>query len=160
MFIPNIKIKLNIGDDIILKEDLELNYGTFTKGHLFKIINIKNNGGLLDIIDENGIILTNTPLRYFVKNITHDESKEMFLHKQSIRSIKYEIRNQCKYKSIDYENYTRFERCDLSKNKIINKFDNECIVKLECILHNSDLCKKYPNISRKYKIEKLIYNKK
>jgi len=158
MFIPNIKIKLNIGDDIILKEDLELGYGIFTKGHHFKIINIKNNGGLLDIIDEDGITLTDAPLRYFVKNITHNKSKDIFLHKQLINSIKNEIKNQCKYINKCYDEYTLFDGCFLNGNR--GRHTEQCKVKIECILHNNDLCKKYPNISRKYKIEKLIYNKK
>lgn len=56
MFIPNKSLK--IGDRIVIKEDLQVLAGIFTRGHEFTITDITERGP--DLMDDDGNVVLET----------------------------------------------------------------------------------------------------
>ncbi|MFA5587005.1 MAG: hypothetical protein WDA02_10880 [Saccharofermentanales bacterium] len=163
MFINGMNVKIDIGDEVILITDYDVGCGVFTKGHIFKVINIIQNSAFnenkwYDVIDEDGNILKNMLNGNFKKNISFNKSIKIHMDKVAKSKIIADIKSNCSYGIECYDEYDKFSGC--KKEGFAGRHTKECYPRLECISYCPKLYKKYPELIRKYKIEKLIYNKK
>lgn len=140
MFIPDHSIKeKEEGIKVILRNDYQIKGGTFTKGHIFTIINKSANGLILQ--DDDGNILYNIPNRNVVTIENLEDSRN-----ESIRIEKFNkklsiIEHNCYKRQDAYEEYEHWYQCGLD--------GKQCSVRSSC----EEYCD--PLILRKLKIKEI-----
>ena len=140
MFIPDHSIiEKEEGVKVILRNDYQIKGGTFTKGHIFTIIDKSANGLILQ--DDDGNIIYNISNRNVVTIEKLEESRN-----ESIRIEKFNkklsiIEQHCKKRQDSWEEYEHWYSC-----KVDGK---QCSVSSEC----EKYCE--PEVLRKFKIKEL-----
>jgi len=129
MFIPNVHPKIVVGDSVLLRQDYNLDCGTFTRGHLFTVLELLTDGKV-KVIDSNNYILT-LEKSMVNKNITFYEAKEIDKNNKEYQRVKRVIIDKCTQKDYSYDEYERFDTCKLKDNNRI--YDKTCQPSLECI---------------------------
>ena len=140
MFIPDHSIKeKEEGVKVILKDDYHIKGGTFTKGHIFTIINKSGNGLILQDDDKN--IIYNIPGRDVVTVENLEESRNESIRIEKFRKKLSIIEQHCKKKQEAWDDYEQWYRCKVSG--------------VQCSVSAS--CEKYcePEILRTLKIKEI-----
>lgn len=156
MVIPTLHgYKFNIGDEVILIKDYDVNYAIFLKGHIMTIIDKDEYGFILSDKDNN--VLDHVNFSIISPNITIEESRKIYQDRKQFDKYKSIIIEKCKYHYFEYDRYDRYDMC----NKIKENVRISCKCKIECYKYvNKDSIKEKDKIwiekyLRNFKVKKL-----
>lgn len=153
MFIPTVRTKIKQNDEVILIKDLILEYGTFTKGHIFIVESILDSNHFL-VKDLNNNLSIKIHNDYLCKNVSIDEANNIIKYNKNKQKILLTISNFCKMKSNGWDDYEHYYKCQLKKSSYSN--DPVCKVKLSCVKYcDENVSKKLLNQIRFLKLNKI-----
>jgi len=148
--------KFQIGDEIILTEDVHRSHYMLTRGHELIIIG-KDDYGWIFKDEETGIVIKNAQNIKFSHKVTLEESKRFLKnYKDKNKFLKF-IKDNCSNKSVGYWDRDQYDSCKLIDNRSFSC--DECMCKFECLKYVPE--DKYENNSfilnynRKLKLNKL-----
>lgn len=134
MIIPVYKLyKYKEGDIIISLKDISGSYCLFTQNHEFTIKHIKTNSEINNIIIDNecGIVLNTPNFNDFTLKCDLNVAKDRYIELNNNLYIKNFILKNCPHKDYSYEEYTKYDSCNIKKS-----YSNGCNVDIdECINH-------------------------
>lgn len=121
------------GDIILSLKSIHYEYCTFTENHEFIIKHIKTNSEIDNIIidKEMGIELKVPNFNDFTLKCDLEIAKKRSIYLNNYYYTKKFILKNCPYKSYSYDEYVRYDSCNLKKGN-----DDMCSVDIdECIKH-------------------------
>lgn len=155
MFIPSVNVNIKVGDDVILKTDVGVTGGFFTRGHKFRVVEIYGAHGykneFLNIIDDEGNYVKKVSIDYVSKIIPYTEAKRIQEKINYKKEVLKNIVSDCKNKTFEIDGRDPYDGCALKKNVYLPV----CQPNYSCIIYSKGSIEKYPEILRLLKIKKL-----